>query len=178
VDPDIDTLPLLAWSTEMASTVSSAAHRGLLQFQQYFFFPILLFARFSWCEQSVSHNFVPKANKVRLCKLLEAGHCIYDCCALRPASAAVSGLAIISQSHDCLQAVTRCHRVRAGTHWSILKSAQATARGWEELIMLGLHYAWYLGMVFSFLPFWKGLLFVVLSQVCSGYVEYTDHTTD
>ena len=33
--------------------------------------------------------------------------------------------------------------------------------------MLGLHYSWYLGMVFAYLPFWKGLLFVVLSQVPS-----------
>lgn len=38
---------------------------------------------------------------------------------------------------------------------------------WEELAMIGLHYGWYLGMVFSFLPIWKGLLFVVLSQVRS-----------
>lgn len=33
--------------------------------------------------------------------------------------------------------------------------------------MIGLHYGWYLGMVFSFLPIWKGLLFVVLSQAGS-----------
>jgi hypothetical protein len=64
VDPDIDTLPLLAWSTEMASTVGSAAHRALLRMQHYFFFPILMFARFSWCEQSVSHNLAPKSKKV------------------------------------------------------------------------------------------------------------------
>lgn len=42
---------------------------------------------------------------------------------------------------------------------------QAGVQPWEELVMIGLHYAWYLGMVFSFLPIWKGLLFVVLSQV-------------
>ena len=62
------TLPLLAWSTEMANTVGSAAHRGLLRMQHYFFFPILLFSRFSWCEQSVSHNLGPKPKKVR-CRL-------------------------------------------------------------------------------------------------------------
>lgn len=39
---------------------------------------------------------------------------------------------------------------------------------WEELALLGLHYCWYLGIVFSFLPIWKGLLFVVLSQVGRG----------
>jgi fatty acid desaturase len=109
VDPDIDTLPLLAWSTEMANTVGSAAHRGLLRMQHYFFFPILLFSRFSWCEQSVSHNLGPKPKK-------------------------------------------------------------AGVQPWEELAMIGLHYGWYLGMVFSFLPIWKGLLFVVLSQVFSGFL--------
>ena len=44
---------------------------------------------------------------------------------------------------------------------------QAGVQPWEELAMIGLHYGWYLGMVFSFLPIWKGLLFVVLSQVGS-----------
>jgi hypothetical protein len=44
---------------------------------------------------------------------------------------------------------------------------QAGVQPWEELAMIGLHYSWYLGMVFSFLPIWKGLLFVVLSQVGS-----------
>ena len=64
VDPDIDTLPLLAWSSEMASTVGSAAHRAILRMQHYFFIPILLVARFSWAEQSISHNFIPKARQV------------------------------------------------------------------------------------------------------------------
>jgi hypothetical protein len=49
----------------MASTVGGAAHRALLRMQHYFFFPILMFARFSWCEQSVSHNLAPKPKKVR-----------------------------------------------------------------------------------------------------------------
>lgn len=71
VDPDIDTLPLLAWSTDMANTVGSAAHRGLLRMQHYFFFPILLFSRFSWCEQSVSHNLGPKPKKVCCCLHLQ-----------------------------------------------------------------------------------------------------------
>jgi acyl-lipid Delta6-acetylenase / acyl-lipid (9-3)-desaturase len=57
VDPDIDTLPLLAWSSEMLSAVTDATHRALVSMQHYFFFPILLFSRFSWCQQSVSHSF-------------------------------------------------------------------------------------------------------------------------
>lgn len=107
VDPDIDTLPLLAWSNEMVATVSNAAHRGLLRMQHYFFFPILSLARFSWCEQSVSHNLSP-ANK------------------------------------------------------------DGSKRGWEELVLLAVHYSWYLGTVFTMLPFLKALLFVVLSQMTAG----------
>lgn len=76
VDPDIDTLPLLAWSTEMASTVGSAAHRGLLRMQHYFFFPILMFARFSWCEQSVTHNLGPKPKKVRNLRVMPPSPCL------------------------------------------------------------------------------------------------------
>jgi hypothetical protein len=46
--------------------------------------------------------------------------------------------------------------------------------------MIGLHYSWYLGMVFSFLPVWKGLLFVVLSQVGTqatdiSSMQHADH---
>ncbi len=46
-----------------AAQVGNAAHRAMLRVQHYFFFPILLFARFSWCEQSVSHNI--STSKVR-----------------------------------------------------------------------------------------------------------------
>jgi len=109
VDPDIDTLPLLAWSSEMAATVGNAAHRGMLRFQHYFFFPILLFARFSWCEQSVSHT---------------------------------------------LNTTTKV----------------PGKRGWEELAFLGLHYCWYLGTVFAYLPVLRALMFVVLSQVFAGFL--------
>lgn len=40
----------------------------------------------------------------------------------------------------------------------------AGKRGWEELAFLGLHYCWYLGTVFAYLPVLKALTFVVLSQ--------------
>jgi len=56
VDPDIDTLPLLAWSEDMLSTLSSPNERSLIRFQHYLFFPVLLFARFSWAQQSFSHG--------------------------------------------------------------------------------------------------------------------------
>ena len=55
VDPDIDTLPLLAWSAEMLGTLSSPTERTLIRYQHHFFIPILLLARFSWAQQSFSH---------------------------------------------------------------------------------------------------------------------------
>ncbi len=57
LDPDIDTLPLIAWSVEMLETLPNASHRMLVRAQHYFFFPILLFARLSWCQQSVAHAY-------------------------------------------------------------------------------------------------------------------------
>ena len=55
VDPDIDTLPLLAWSTEMLDSLPSTASRTMIRCQQYLFFPVLLVARMSWCQQSIGH---------------------------------------------------------------------------------------------------------------------------
>ncbi len=57
LDPDIDTLPLIAWSVEMLESLPNASHRMLVRAQHYFFFPILLFARLSWCQQSVAHAY-------------------------------------------------------------------------------------------------------------------------
>ena len=77
IDPDIDTLPMLAWSTDMLNvrrpcgsalgwslTCSArpflpfeqtldASQRSLVRVQHWILFPILLFARLSWCVQSL-----------------------------------------------------------------------------------------------------------------------------
>eukprot|EP00884_Botryococcus_braunii_P008259 jgi/Botrbrau1/17434/Bobra.0054s0026.1 len=55
VDPDIDTLPYLAWSTEMLQEVSPVI-RPIVAYQQYYFFPLLMFARLIWAEQSIEHE--------------------------------------------------------------------------------------------------------------------------
>ena len=44
VDPDIDTLPLIAWSAEMLDGVPEGAMRHMVRSQQYYFFPILMVA--------------------------------------------------------------------------------------------------------------------------------------
>lgn len=46
---------LQAWSVDMLDSVKSKSTRMLLRAQHYFFFPILLFARMSWCTASVMH---------------------------------------------------------------------------------------------------------------------------
>jgi len=55
VDPDIDTLPLLAWSEGMLDAMASPAARRLLRAQQYYFVPILMLARLAWAQQSAAH---------------------------------------------------------------------------------------------------------------------------
>ena len=73
LDPDIDTLPLIAWSVEMLESLPNASHRMLVRAQHYFFFPILLFARLSWCQQSVAHAY-------SLSKVQFTPHCTGNAC--------------------------------------------------------------------------------------------------
>ncbi|KAI9985643.1 hypothetical protein PInf_005035 [Phytophthora infestans] len=53
-DPDIDTMPLLAWSKHMAS---KAYESSWGPFFAVIYFPLLLFARFSWLLQSYYYVF-------------------------------------------------------------------------------------------------------------------------
>ena len=48
----------------MLESLPNASHRMLVRAQHYFFFPILLFARLSWCQQSVAHAY--SLSKVQL----------------------------------------------------------------------------------------------------------------
>ena len=52
-DPDIDTMPILAWTLRMAeSAQQSKTGRFLIRWQAFFYFPVLLFARLAWAHQS------------------------------------------------------------------------------------------------------------------------------
>lgn len=58
-DPDIDTMPLLAWSLKQAQSFrvanngkDSAFVRTAIRFQAFTYFPILLLARISWLNES------------------------------------------------------------------------------------------------------------------------------
>lgn len=64
VDPDIDTLPLLAWSADQLEALG-AGSRSLVRVQHWLLFPILLFARLSWCVQSLAFPLRGKARMGR-----------------------------------------------------------------------------------------------------------------
>jgi len=52
-DPDIDTMPILAWTLKMAESArNSATGRFMIRWQAVFYFPVLLFARLAWAHQS------------------------------------------------------------------------------------------------------------------------------
>mmetsp|Transcript_76282 Transcript_76282/g.149638 ORF Transcript_76282/g.149638 Transcript_76282/m.149638 type:complete len:466 (+) Transcript_76282:57-1454(+) len=53
-DPDIDTMPFLAWTLKMAEIAKakdSSLGRFLVKYQAYTYFPLLLLARLSWAHQ-------------------------------------------------------------------------------------------------------------------------------
>lgn len=57
-DPDIDTMPLLAWSKQMAKqALDSPIGPFMIRHQAVFYFPLLLLARFSWLMQSYMYVF-------------------------------------------------------------------------------------------------------------------------
>ena len=57
-DPDIDTMPILAWSVKMAEQAKDSEWgRLLIKWQAFFYFPVLLFARLSWSQQSWDFAF-------------------------------------------------------------------------------------------------------------------------
>jgi len=59
-DPDIDTMPLLAWSLKQAQSFRELSSDGkdtaftkfMIKWQAFFYFPILLLARLSWLNES------------------------------------------------------------------------------------------------------------------------------
>jgi len=52
-DPDIDTMPFLAWTLKMAESAQGNSFGNfMITWQAFFYFPLLLLARLSWAHQS------------------------------------------------------------------------------------------------------------------------------
>lgn len=57
-DPDVDTAPIIFWSLKMAeSAKNSKLGMFMIKWQAVFYFPVLLFARLAWAQQSFSNVF-------------------------------------------------------------------------------------------------------------------------
>lgn len=57
-DPDIDTMPILAWTLRMAKLAENSPFgRFMIAHQALFYFPVLLLARISWAHQSWVYVF-------------------------------------------------------------------------------------------------------------------------
>merc|ERR1712086_97193 len=64
-DPDIDTMPVLAWSLKQAQSFRELRADGkdspftkfMIRHQKYFYFPILLVARLSWLNESFKYAY-------------------------------------------------------------------------------------------------------------------------
>lgn len=54
-DPDIDTMPYLAWSRPMLHLADTKFSRWMVSRQHYAYFPLLAFARISWLQQSIAY---------------------------------------------------------------------------------------------------------------------------
>lgn len=80
---------------------------------------------------------------------------------------------LTSEAHSC-RVLHKCEptRLRGRGSWVALGGwlQVESGRGWQELAALGLHYSWYLGMVFSWLPPAKAALFLLLSQMFAGFL--------
>ena len=79
LDPDIDTLPILSWSVEQLQGTQPTL-RWLLQYQQFYFLPILLLARLTWAQQSFAHAYaiLVRAN-AHACHLSRYAHATVSC---------------------------------------------------------------------------------------------------
>ena len=55
LDPDIDTIPYLAWSADMLGQVQTPLEKFLVRYQQYTIAPLLSIARLSWSLESIKY---------------------------------------------------------------------------------------------------------------------------
>jgi len=67
-DPDIDTMPILAWSKSMLKHATTPVSKWMVKHQSFTYFPLLSIARFSWLQQSVAYVCAPSDANGRVIK--------------------------------------------------------------------------------------------------------------
>jgi len=88
-DPDIDTMPLLAWSLKQAQSFrelnasgkDSAFVKFMIKWQAFTYFPILLLARLSWLNESFKTAFrLGASSKNAKVEMERKGLQVFSCC--------------------------------------------------------------------------------------------------
>ncbi len=150
-DPDIDTLPFLAWSqrfvekTLAGGPAASASARFFVRNQALLYFPVLFFARITWALSSIAYAF---SLDVSLFGSTEAavvkGVAAKVSAAAAPAGNGAGGAAIAVGSAGALRYPF-----------------------WERALLVA-HYSWYLALTFGCNPLPTALCFFFVSQTFAG----------
>lgn len=147
LDPDIDTLPLIAWSAEMVETIAGgdagAPMRALVRKQHIYFVPVLLFARLAWAQQAAT--FAAEL--------------------WRSSASSSAGREEEEQQREKMQEGTGKEDAVAG--FARRRRAQASL----EVGTLVAHYAWTLGLpllAFGFSNVFSALAYVLAAQLACG----------
>jgi fatty acid desaturase len=151
-DPDIDTLPFLAWNQRFVDKIKAGgpAASPWAQFfvrnQMVLYFPVLFFARITWALSSIATAFSLNVSlfgsEAEIVKGVEA----------KLAAAKESGArARVAASPGAVAASA------GALHYPF----------WERAMLLG-HYAWYLALVFGCNPLPTALCYFFVSQTFAG----------
>ena len=130
-DPDIDTLPFLAWSqrfvakTREGGAAASPVARFCVRNQAVLYFPVLFFARITWALSSIAYAF-------------QVGVSLFG-----------SEAAIVKGVAEKLSAATAAGGAAAPAAPAVVASAGALRYPVSERVLLALHYCWYLALAFG-----------------------------
>lgn len=144
-DPDIDTLPFLAWSKKLiqktlpGGPAASNFSAFCVRYQAFLYFPILFFARITWVLQSLSYAFT-----------IPLGFFGSEVEKQKEVAKALENRATASNSEEP----------------AIVNSLRYPI---AERVLLILHWTWYLILAFGPWNGWKiGILYFFVSQTFSG----------
>ena len=158
-DPDIDTLPFLAWSqrfvekTKAGGAAASPTARFFVRNQALLYFPVLFFARITWALSSIAYAF-----SLDVSLFGSEAEIVKGVQAKLAAAKATGGAAPLAAGGSAAPAAA----IAVG-------SAGALRYPFWERVLLAGHYAWYLYLAFgphNSLP--AALAFFFVSQTFAG----------